>query len=136
MTASPYDVRWSAADCWQLAGTDFLTGSGALRVSGGAGSRVETFSCHLPTWRGIEREISAWNGGGPRGRPGQGICGRSDVDAVGSLDDRSNGVFVSWSRPWTRGLGRAAADCEPSYSASCVTSSKTGCGCGCGSCVA
>lgn len=132
MTASPYDVKWSA-DCCQLAVTEFSMDFGAPRVSGGAGSRVETFSCRS---REIEMEISALSGVGPRGRLGQEICGKSDDDAVGSLDDQSNGVFVSWSRSWTRDRGRAVADCESPYSASCVTSSRTGCGCGCGSCVA
>lgn len=135
VTANPYGLTMNV-DCWQVVATVSVMGFELLRVCAGGVSRVGNVSCRLQILSESGREIVVSSGGGLRRRLGKEICGKSDGDAVRGLDDRENGVFVSWIRTWSLDLDRAVAGCAPSCNVSCVTSSETGCGCGFDFCVA
>lgn len=127
VTASLYGSRMNV-DCWQVVATVSVMGFELLRVCDGGVSRVWNVSCRLQILLESGSEIVVSSGGGLRRRLGKEICGKSDGDAVRGLDDRENGVFVSWIRTWSLDLDRAVAGCVPSCSVSDVTSSETDCG--------
>lgn len=136
MTANPYGSKANDGVCQQEMETDFVIRFEMLRTcDGGVRSRVGCVSSQPQISPGNGVEIFASNGGGCR-RIGRGICGKNGGDAVKNLDGRWNGVFVSSIRPWSFGLGCAAAGCESSCSVSYERGSRIGCDCGFDSCVA